>query len=199
MWMFVNSKDNLLNSYNFLQSLQQMMPGILNISSTKIQGGATENLSIEVESQNLVNVMIFLRDHTRTQLKVCMDIVGVDDAARNEEKLATKRFSVIYNLLSLRYNQRLFVKVRTNEVDGIPSIATIFKSALCYEREVYDFFGILFLGHPDLRRILTDYGFQGHPLRKDFPLSGYYELRYDETQKRLVNEPVELAASPKPW
>jgi len=199
---------NLLEKFKLAQSLKRILPGVLSISTTKILSGGlnlktggtvNDSLLLEVDSNNLVNLMLFLRDHTSTQLKMCMDIVGVDEASRNEKDLASKRFSVIYNLLSIQYNQRLFVKVRTNEVDGVPSISSIFKSALCYEREVYDFFGIVFLGHPDLRRILTDYGFQGHPLRKDFPLTGYYEVRYDDTQKRLVNEPVEFAAAHKPW
>ena len=115
-----------------------------------------------------------------------IDICGVDYPARKE------RFDVVYHLLSPRLNQRIRVKLTTDEVTPVPSVVGVFPAANWFEREAYDMYGILFSGHPDLRRILTDYGFQGHPMRKDFPLTGYVEVRYDEEQKRVVYEPVEL-------
>jgi NADH/F420H2 dehydrogenase subunit C len=102
------------------------------------------------------------------------------------------RFEIVYNMISVRYNSRIRVKTSVNEVTPVDSVAEVFKAANWWEREVWDLFGVFFSNHPDLRRILTDYGFEGHPLRKDFPLSGYVEVRYDETAKRVVCEPVEL-------
>jgi len=115
-----------------------------------------------------------------------MDICGVDWPERPE------RFDVVYNLLSLKHNQRIRVKVAVREDEPVPSVVGIFPSAGWYEREVWDLYGVPFAGNPDLRRILTDYGFDGHPLRKDFPLTGFVELRYDDEQKRVVYEPVKL-------
>jgi NADH/F420H2 dehydrogenase subunit C len=103
-----------------------------------------------------------------------------------------KRFEVVYNLLSVRHNSRIRVKTYADEASPVPSITSLYDGANWYEREVYDLFGVFFIGHPDLRRIMTDYGFDGHPLRKDFPLTGYTELRYDEEKKRIVVEPLEL-------
>jgi NADH-quinone oxidoreductase subunit C len=115
-----------------------------------------------------------------------VDILGVDYPEQEE------RFEVVYQFLSLRHNQRVRVKVTTDEDSPVPSVAGIYPSAIWYEREVWDMYGVFFADHPDLRRILTDYGFEGHPLRKDFPLTGYVELRYDDEQKRVVYEPVKL-------
>jgi NADH-quinone oxidoreductase subunit C len=115
-----------------------------------------------------------------------MDVCGADYPTRDE------RFDVVYNLLSIRYNLRVRVKVTTDEDTAVPSVTSIFSAAGWFERETWDLFGIYFDGHPDLRRIMTDYGFEGHPLRKDFPLTGYVELRYDDEQKRVVYEPVKL-------
>jgi len=118
--------------------------------------------------------------------EVLIDICGVDYPEREQ------RFDVVYHLLSPRLNQRIRLKCRTDETTAVPSVIEVFPGANWYEREAYDMYGILFSGHPDLRRILTDYGFQGYPLRKDFPLTGYVEVRYDDDQKRVVYEPVKL-------
>jgi NADH-quinone oxidoreductase subunit C len=115
-----------------------------------------------------------------------VDVCGVDYPDRPE------RFDVVYNLLSLKLNQRIRVKVTTDEDNAVPSVTAVFSAAGWFEREAWDLFGIYFADHPDLRRLLTDYGFEGHPLRKDFPLTGYVEVRYDEDQKRVVYEPVRL-------
>ena len=134
----------------------------------------------------IVKIMTFLRDDTNCQFKVLIDISGVDYPERDE------RFEVVYNLLSLKLNLRVRVKLSTGENAPVPSITPVFSAAGWYEREAWDLYGILFDDHPDLRRILTDYGFEGHPFRKDFPLTGYVEVRYDEEQKRVVYEPVKL-------
>jgi len=134
----------------------------------------------------IVKIMTFLRDDTNCQFKVLIDISGVDYPERDE------RFEVVYNLLSLKLNLRVRVKLSTGESAPVPSITPVFSAAGWYEREAWDLYGILFDDHPDLRRILTDYGFEGHPFRKDFPLTGYVEVRYDEEQKRVVYEPVKL-------
>lgn len=141
--------------------------------------------TLYVPPENVPAVMTFLRDHTGTRCKALMDITAVDVPTRE------KRFEVAYQLLSVEHNSRMRVKtlVGGHEGDsGVPSIAGIFSSANWYEREVWDMYGIYFEDHPDLRRILTDYGFQGHPLRKDFPLSGFVECRYDPSKKRVVTE-----------
>jgi NADH-quinone oxidoreductase subunit C len=130
--------------------------------------------------------MRFLRDDAKCQFKLLVDICGVDWPDRAE------RFDVVYNLLSLKLNQRIRIKLRTDEDTPVPSVTSVFSTAGWFEREAWDLYGILFSNHPDLRRILTDYGFQGHPMRKDFPLSGYVQVRYDEEQKRVVYEPVKL-------
>ena len=119
-------------------------------------------------------------------IKVVSDIIAVDYPGRSN------RFDIIYQILSQRYNSRMNVLVSIGELSSIPSITSLYKGASWYEREVWDLFGIFFEGHPDLRRILTDYSFEGHPLRKDFPLTGYFEIFYDDTQKRIVYEPVSL-------
>ena len=124
-----------------------------------------------------------LRDDSDCLFEVLIDICGVDYPERE------KRFDVVYHLLSPRKNQRIRVKCETDEDTPVPSVVDVFPAANWFEREAYDMYGILFSGHPDLRRILTDYGFQGYPLRKDFPLTGYVEVRYDDAQKRVVYEP----------
>ena len=128
-----------------------------------------------------------MRDHQTTQFKILSDITAVDFPDR------VNRFEVVYNLLSLRYNIRVTVKTVVNEITSLDSIVTLHNSANWYEWEVWDLFGIFFTNHPDLRRILTDYGFEGHPLRKDFPLSGFTEVRYDTTSQRVITEPLELS------
>ena len=129
---------------------------------------------------------MFLKDHTLCQYNSLMEIAAIDYPKREN------RFELVYCLLSMRYSSRIKVKIETSEEKYVDTASKLFKSANWYEREAYDMFGIMFKNHPDLRRILTDYGFDGHPLRKDFPLSGYYELRYDDSKKMIVQEPVEL-------
>ena len=139
-----------------------------------------------VERDRLLPVMTALRDDARLAFAQCMDVCGVDWPERAE------RFDVVYNLLSVALNQRLRVIVTTDETHPVPSVCTIWPAVTWWERETWDLFGIVFDGQPDLRRILTDYGFEGHPLRKDFPLTGYVEVRYDEERQQVVYEPVRL-------
>ena len=143
-------------------------------------------LTILVRTASIVKVMSFLRDDTTCLFKQVVDVCGVDYPSRES------RFDVVYHLLSMKHNQRIRVKVHTDEDTAVPSITGVFSAAGWFERETWDMYGVMFSDHPDLRRILTDYGFEGHPLRKDFPLTGYVEVRYDEEQKRCVYEPVKL-------
>ena len=143
-------------------------------------------LIVDVEAEHIVKVLTFLRDDQQCLFKVLLDICGADYPQRAD------RFDVVYNLLSLRHNQRIRIKVKVAEGGVVPSVTGVFSAAGWFERETWDLYGVLFSDHPDLRRLLTDYGFEGHPLRKDFPLTGYVEMRYDEEQKRVVYEPVQL-------
>jgi NADH-quinone oxidoreductase subunit C len=143
-------------------------------------------LTITTIPDAIVEVLTILRDDPELQFFSFIDLCGVDYPARE------KRFDVVYHLLSPRKNARIRVKLVTDEDTPVPSVSDVFPAATWYEREAYDFYGILFAGNPDLRRILTDYGFRGYPLRKDFPLTGYVEVRYDNEQRRVVYEPVKL-------
>ena len=143
-------------------------------------------LTIEVDRQEIVPTLTFLRDDPQCRFGCLIDICGVDYPEREQ------RFDVIYHLLSPWQNHRIRVRVKTDEAATVPSAVSVFAGANWFEREAYDLYGILFSGHPDLRRLLTDYGFEGHPLRKDFPLTGFVELRYDDELKRVVYEPVKL-------
>jgi NADH-quinone oxidoreductase subunit C len=143
-------------------------------------------LVLTVPAAEIVAALTGLRDDTECLFEVLIDICGVDYPEREQ------RFDVVYHLLSPRRNRRVRVKCRTDGDTPVPSAVDVFPAANWYEREAYDMYGILFSGHPDLRRILTDYGFQGFPLRKDFPLTGYVEVRYDDDLKRVVYEPVRL-------
>jgi NADH-quinone oxidoreductase subunit C len=147
---------------------------------------AYDELSLAVDREQISRVLRLLRDDGRCRFEVLIDICGVDYPERAE------RFDVVYHLLSPRLNQRIRVKLSTDEMTPVASSVEIFAAANWFEREAYDMYGILFSGHPDLRRLLTDYGFQGFPLRKDFPLTGYVEVRYDDEKKRVVYEPVKL-------
>ncbi len=144
------------------------------------------DLTVLVPAEEVVRVMTFLRDDPRCLFVSLMDLCGADYPGRE------KRFDVVYHLISYRHNRRIRIKVEADEVTPVPSIIEVFPAANWFEREAYDLYGVLFSGHPDLRRILTDYGFEGHPLRKDFPLTGFVEVRYDDTQRRVVYEPVKL-------
>ncbi len=147
---------------------------------------AYDELTVDVALSNLVGFVDFLKADNSCQFSSLVDITAVDYPGR------AKRFDVIYHFLSMYQNHRIRLRVQVREEDMVPSIIDVHPSANWFEREVFDMFGILFSGHPDLRRILTDYGFRGYPLRKDFPTTGYTEVRYDEAQKRVVYEPVSL-------
>jgi NADH-quinone oxidoreductase subunit C len=144
------------------------------------------DLMVEVEAAEIVRVLAFLRDDDTCLFWSLVDICGVDYPER------AQRFDIVYHLLSPRRNVRVRVKAAVDETTPVPSVAGVYPGADWFEREAYDLYGILFSGHPDLRRILTDYGFEGHPLRKDFPLTGFVEVRYDDELKRVVYEPVRL-------
>ena len=143
-------------------------------------------LNVTVSVSNLVDFVEFLKSDATCKLSTLVDITAVDYPSR------AKRFDVVYHMLSMYQNHRIRIRVQIREEDMVPSIIDVYPAANWFEREVFDMFGILFSGHPDLRRILTDYGFRGYPLRKDFPTTGYTEVRYDEAEKRVVYEPVSL-------
>lgn len=149
-------------------------------------GFINEELVIKARVDDIADVLQFLRDDRECEFKVLLDVCGVDYPDRVE------RFEVVYTLLSMTQNNRIRIKVAIEEEQIVPSVTGVFSAAGWYEREVWDMYGVMFSGNNDLRRILTDYGFDGHPQRKDFPLTGYVELRYDEEQRRVVYEPVEL-------
>jgi NADH-quinone oxidoreductase subunit C len=150
-------------------------------------GVAHHELTLNAEAGNIVSVMRFLRDDPRCLFWSIIDVTAVDWPGRE------RRFDVVYHLLSPTHNLRIRVKTQAEEAAPVPSIIEVFPGADWFEREIYDLYGIVFAGHPDMRRILTDYGFEGHPLRKDFPLTGFVELRYDDELKRVVYAPVRLA------
>jgi len=168
-----------------LEDLAKTVDGVLGnrVLSRSIANG---ELTVVVEAGRIIEVLTKLRDDAGCQFEVLIDICGVDYPER------ARRFDVVYHLLSVRKNQRIRIKAEADGETPVPSAIPVFPAANWYERETYDMYGILFSGHPDLRRILTDYGFQGYPLRKDFPVTGYVELRYDDAQKRVVYEPVKL-------
>ncbi|MFN4141648.1 NADH-quinone oxidoreductase subunit C [Aestuariivirga sp.] len=153
------------------------------VTGIKVEFG---ELTVASEAAEIVKVLTFLRDDAACGFVCFIDICGVDYPERE------RRFDVVYHLLAPYKNRRIRVKVETDEDTPVPSAISVFPAANWYERETYDLYGVLFSGHPDLRRILTDYGFSGHPLRKDFPLTGYVEVRWDDELKRVVYEPVKL-------
>jgi NADH-quinone oxidoreductase subunit C len=146
-----------------------------------------DELTVHAMAADIVKVATFLRDDPACQFICIIDVTAVDWPRR------AQRFDVVYHFLSPRLNQRIRVKTITDEVTAVPSLIDVFRGADWFERETYDLYGVLFSGHPDMRRILTDYGFEGHPLRKDFPLTGFVEVRYDDEQKRVVYDKVKLA------
>lgn len=168
-----------------MNELSEQVQGLLGAAlvSSSVRFG---ELTIVVPAAEIVRVLTVLRDAPALAFVNLTDICGVDYPAR------AKRFEVVYHLLSPTKNTRIRVKVETAEDDPVPSATPVYPGADWFEREAYDLYGILFTGHPDLRRILTDYGFEGHPLRKDFPLTGFVEVHYDEVLKQVVYEPVEL-------
>lgn len=153
----------------------------------KVQLTYNNELEVLIHPEGIIPIMTFLKDHHNAQYLNIVDIAGVDVPNR------PYRFEIVYLLLSLRYNSRIRVKTYTDELTPLDSICSVFAGANWYEREIWDMFGVFFSNHPDLRRILTDYGFDGHPFRKDFPLSGYTEVRYDDEAQRVVIEPLELS------
>ena len=169
-----------------LEDLGQMLATSLGGSMV---GHWVENgeLVVTASARDIVKVMTFLRDDPRCAFVCFIDVTAVDWPQRE------RRFDVVYHLLSPTKNRRIRVKVETDETTPVPSIIDVFPGASWFERETYDLYGVLFTGHPDMRRLLTDYGFEGHPLRKDFPLTGFVEVRYDDEEKRVVYEPVRLA------
>jgi NADH/F420H2 dehydrogenase subunit C len=167
--------------YNFLKSINLSVPSL--IESSKI---SKSEICIHTKPEHLVKLLTFLKYYTNGQFKQVSEITAVDFPDRE------LRFEVVYVLLSVRFNTRLIVKVCIDELTSVPSIVDLHPAAGWAERETWDMFGIFFKGNPDLRRILTDYGFEGFPLRKDFPLSGYVEVRYDSSKKRVVCEPLEM-------
>ena len=167
------------------QELQNVVTSVLGSLATSAVV-AFDELTLTASRDGIVKVLTTLRDDPRCLFQVLIDICGVDWPARPE------RFDVVYHLLSPRLNQRIRIKVTTDEDTPVPSTIGVFPAANWFEREAYDMYGILFSGHPDLRRMLTDYGFRGHPLRKDFPLTGHVQVRYDDERKKVVYEPVKL-------
>ena len=170
------------------QALEDLGAHIQASMTSAIEGVALAHgeLTLTVRTDQISAVITFLRDDPRCRFTTLIDICGVDYPERH------KRFDVVFHLLSRHLNRRIRIKLATDEETPVPSIASIFPCADWFEREAFDMYGILFSNHPDLRRILTDYGFQGWPLRKDFPLSGHVEVRYDAEQQRVVYEPVKL-------
>jgi len=171
-----------------IQALQELGGYIQSQISNDILEYWTANceLNVLVRSEGIARTLKFLRQDSNCLFEMLVDVCGVDYPERPE------RFEVVYNLLSLRHNQRVRVKLAVDEGVAVPSVHDIFPSASWFERECWDMYGVFFLGHPDLRRLLTDYGFDGHPLCKDFPLTGYVEVRYDDEDRRVVYEPVKL-------
>jgi len=167
---------------NYVKSLVKILPKW--IQSAVVQNHETV---VYVYPEYIECFLRFLRDHMNTQYKVLIDVTAIDYPSRN------LRFEIVYNLLSVQFNSRIRIKTCIDEITPIASSTSLYSSAGWWEREVWDMFGIFFTGHPDLRRILTDYGFEGHPLRKDFPLTGYTEVRYDDSEKRVINEDLQLS------
>ena len=168
-----------------MQELGELIAAKLGPKVTGIKLAFGE-LTVSANAADIVSVLTFLRDDADCGFVCFIDICGADYPERE------KRFDVVYHLLAPYKNRRIRVKVQADEDTPVPSVIDVFPAANWYEREVFDLYGVLFSGHPDLRRILTDYGFAGHPLRKDFPLTGYVEVRYDDEAKRVVYEPVKL-------
>ncbi len=172
---------NIENLVDLAGHIESRMPDAVRL--TQIVVG---ELTVLAERDHILPLLRFLRDDQQCNFETFIDICGVDYPERNE------RFEVVYHLLSMRMNHRIRVRIRTDEETAVPSAVPIWPAANWFEREAFDMYGIQFSDHPDLRRILTDYGFEGFPLRKDFPLTGNYEVRYDDLEKRVVYEPVKL-------
>jgi NADH-quinone oxidoreductase subunit C len=168
------------------ETLEQLAEHIKTGLPLAVTGIAFGELCVTVACEDIVKTLAFLRDDPQCAFAILIDLCGVDHPSR------ARRFDAVYHLLSVAKNRRIRVKVEVGENETVPSAIPVYPAANWFEREAFDMYGILFSGHPDLRRLLTDYGFEGHPLRKDFPLTGYVEVRYDDEQKRVVYEPVKL-------
>lgn len=166
---------------DLVQHLQERQPHA--IKSCEV---VRDELVVVAVREQIVSLLQFLRSDPQCKFETLLDVCGVDYPARAE------RFDVVYHMLSMTLNQRIRVKLSTDEESPVPSVVNVFPTANWFEREAFDMYGVLFSGHPDMRRILTDYGFEGHPLRKDFPLTGHVEVKYDEVEKRVVYQPVKL-------
>tara|TARA_Y100000991_G_scaffold8522_1_gene6315 strand:- start:344 stop:973 length:630 start_codon:yes stop_codon:yes gene_type:complete len=169
----------------FIEEIVDLVKSLMNFCDYEITNHKDE-INIFVKSEDLVSTLMFLKDNPSLSMDSLIDLTAVDYPGNK------KRFILIYNLLSVSKNFRIKVKIKTNEDNPVPSVTEVYPCANWYEREVWDLFGIRFSGHPDLRRILTDYDFEGHPLRKDFPLTGFTQVRFDDELGRVINEPVKL-------
>ena len=169
----------------FIEDLVDLIKSLMNFCEYEITNEKNE-ISILIKKEDLISTLMFLKDNPSISMESLIDITAIDYPG-NE-----KRFTLVYNLLSVSKNFRIKVKTKTNEDNPVCSVTEVFPCANWYEREVWDLFGIRFSGHPDLRRILTDYDFDGHPLRKDFPLTGFTQVRFDDELGKVVNEPVKL-------
>ena len=174
-----------LKTNNFIKEICQLIKSLINFCKYEIEIKSSE-LSLFCSYKDLTKIMLFLRDNPSLNVECLIDITAVDYPGNSS------RFLIVYNLLSISKNFRIKIKVKITEDDSVPSICDIYPCADWCEREIWDLFGIRFQGHPDLRRILTDYDFKGHPLRKDFPLTGFTQVKYDNELSRVVNEPVKL-------
>ena len=181
--MSIKIKELRLSTYNFINYLVKNLP----TSILKIKLESDNTIILYVHNDFLLLLMNFLKNHYALQFKTLISITAVDYPERKN------RFEVNYFLLSYKLNRRIIIKVETDDITPINSISSIFSSANWYEREVWDLFGVFFSNHPDLRRILTDYGFEGFPFRKDFPQTGFVEIRYDDQKKYVIYEPIELS------
>ena len=173
--------------------LQASVQNILGKRASKILL-AFDEVTIECQPEHYLDIMTTLRDHEDLHFESLVDLCGVDYSTYKNEKWQGERFAAVSQLVSVKHNQRVRVRVwaQDDDLPLVPSVVNIYNSADWYEREAFDMYGIIFNEHPDLRRILTDYGFVGHPFRKDFPVSGYVEMRYDETEKRVIYQPVTI-------
>ena len=173
------------NTFNFINFLIKVIPQYINKNiDFKL---SDDSISITTDKKNLILLLNFVKNNYLLQFKTLISITAVDYPERSN------RFEINYFLLSYKLNKRIIIKIHTNDVTPIPSITDLFSSANWYERDVWDLFGVFFSGHPDLRRILTDYGFEGFPFRKDFPQTGFVEVRYDDQKKYVLYEPLEMA------
>jgi len=177
--------DDLRHAHETLADLAEQISAGLDTAVERHEIALGE-LTIWVPAGEIVRVLRFLRDDTGCEFSTLIDITAADYPAR------ARRFDVVYHLLSMTMNHRIRVKIEADEETLVPSVMPVYPVANWQEREIWDMYGVQFSGHPDLRRLLTDYGFEGHPLRKDFPLTGYYEVRYDDEQRKVVYEPVKL-------